>query len=434
LSRYCPPSVLVNDRGEIIHLHGRTGMFLEPPAGQPRMILLDMAREGLKLELASALRQAAADRSDVLRKNVRVKTNGDYTLINLSVVRILEPETIRGLLLVSFLPAPEPPKKTKVSESIEPGRVEELEEELQHNRESLQTTIEELQTSNEELKSTNEELQSTNEELQSTNEEMETSKEEMQSLNEELTTVNNELESKMRALGQVNDDMENLLNSTTIATIFLDNDLNIRRFTAEARNLIHMIETDIGRPIADLASHLIYDGLLQDCAEVLKTLAWKEAEIEADSGSWYQMRILPYRTSDNKIDGLVVTFIEISEARAARRYFQSIVETVREPLVVLDERLEIISCNTAFYETFRTGVEPTAGRQIYEIGNGQWNDPALRQLLEAVLPKDKRFEDFRVETNFPTIGRRIFLLNGRKLERTGHEPGRILLAMEAAKE
>ncbi len=430
LSRFCPPSILCNNLGEIFHIHGRTGDFLEPSAGQPRMNVLEMAREGLELELASALRRAGKE-TDVTRENVRIRKNGGFTTVHLSVTKLLEPEPVRGLYLVSFLPVktPKPKSKTKAAKAVDNDRVKQLEEELQHSKESLQTTIEELQTSNEELKSANEELQSTNEELQSTNEEMETSKEELQSLNEELTTVNNELESKMQSLGEANDDMLNLLNSTSIATVFLDNELKIKRYTEEAKNLINLIPTDIGRPIVDLSSHLLYTTLVSDCQSVLKTLAFREKEVETDFGGWYLMRIGPYRTSENVISGLVITFFEISQTYQQRAFFESIVQTVGEPLVVLDEKLQIVSCNSAFCDTFQNGSQPIENTLIYEIGSGQWNHPELRRLLEKVLPENKQFENLRVEADFPDIGHKTFIINGRQLEQGPGQAAMILLAM-----
>ena len=199
------------------------------------------------------------------------------------------------------------------------GRVPELERELLHTRETLQSTVEELQTSNEELKSTNEELQSTNEELQSANEELETSKEEMQSLNEELQTVNAQLQGKLDDLAHANDDMQNLLNSTGIATIFLDQKLHIKRFTVEATKLVKLIPSDVGRPIGDLASNLQYDHLQEDAAEVLQKLGFKEKEVQTCDGEWRQVRINPYRTTENVIDGLCLTFVNITRLKLAEQ-------------------------------------------------------------------------------------------------------------------
>jgi two-component system CheB/CheR fusion protein len=304
-------------------------------------------------------------------------------------------------------------------------------------RESHQTTLEELETSNEELKSTNEELQSTNEELQSTNEELETSKEEMQSLNEELTTVNAEMQSKVDDLSRANDDMQNLLNSTDIATVFLDNKLNIKRYTEQAKELIMLRPTDVGRPIAELASNLDHNDLPADCHEVLKTLVFKEREVLTKDGSWYLMRIVPYRTAENVIDGLVLTFVDVSQLREAERagemarmYFERIVDTVREPLLVLDGELRAVSANRSFYRTFRTTAKQTEGELVYELGNGQWDIVELRTLLEEILPKNKKFEDYEVEVEIPKLGRRRFVLNARRLEQAEAPDDLILLALE----
>ncbi|MGR8933968.1 MAG: CheR family methyltransferase [Gammaproteobacteria bacterium] len=326
LKKYAPASVIVNDRGDIMYIHGRTGYYLEPASGQAGMNVLDMAREGLRLELATALRQAVTKSIDIQHPNVRVKTNGDYTVIDLTVARIAEPEPIRGLFIVSFRPVGDDNdeksiKAARPMRKAEQTRIKELERELQYTKETLQTTVEELETSNEELKSTNEELQSTNEELQSTNEELETSKEEMQSLNEELITVNAELQSKVEDLSQTNDDMQNLLNSTEIATLFLDDKLHIKRFTKQAKKLVHLIDNDVGRPIADLVNELQYNSLMTDAEAVLQTLVFKEREVQTTGGDWRLMRILPYRTVDNLIDGLVVTFIDINKLKQVEQAY-----------------------------------------------------------------------------------------------------------------
>ena len=301
----------------------------------------------------------------------------------------------------------------------------------------MQSTVEELQTSNEELKSTNEELQSTNEELQSANEELETSKEEMQSLNEELQTVNAQLQGKLDDLAQANDDMQNLLNSTNIATIFLDQKLHIKRFTAEATKLVKLIPSDVGRPIGDLASNLHYDELAADAAEVLRKLGSKEKEVQTRDGEWRQVRIHPYRTTENVIDGLCITFVNIHRLKSAelaiqraRAFAESIVATVRKPLLVLDEKLCVVSANPAFYRAFKTSARDVEHRLIYELGDGQWNMPALRQLLEEILARNASFDDFKVEHDFPGLGARTMLLNARRLTGEPGAPGMILLAFE----
>ncbi|MCA9136613.1 MAG: PAS domain-containing protein [Planctomycetales bacterium] len=443
LSRFTPATIVVNDQGDIIYIHGRTGMYLEPTQGQPRANILLMAREGLQIELASAMRQCVATGVDVVRENVRVRTNGDFTNISLTVAKLSHPESVRGLLMVTLQPtttsAPEPDRKTKrkPTNAAEYERVDQLERELQYLKESHQTTHEELETSNEELKSTNEELQSTNEELQSTNEELETSKEEMQSLNEELTTVNAELQSKIDELTQANDDMQNLLNSTDIATVFLDNDLNIKRFTDQAKTLISLRQSDVGRPIVELTSNLKADNLAGDCRAVLQTLVFKENEVRTNDGGSYLMRIMPYRTGGNVIDGLVLTFVNIKQLRQRKSKdlislpnFENVVETVREPLVILDESLHVVLANRSFYRVFHTTPRQTEGKLVYELGTGQWDVPKLRELLESILPKNSKFEDFEIEADLPRLGKRVFVLNARRFEQPEGVADMILLALE----
>ena len=460
LARFCPAFVVVNDRGDIIHVHGRTGEYLELAEGQARTNVLDMAREGLPHELAAIMRQAATADGEVTRENVRVKTNGDYVYVDLQVAELARvwpksgdfsygppksgdfgyvPETVKGLLMITFRPVPPPDAPTKKKArrgKAASDHAETLERELQYMKESHQTTLEELETSNEELKSTNEELQSTNEEMQSTNEELETSKEEMQSLNEELTTVNTELQSKVDDLSRANDDMQNLLNSTDIATIFLDDDLNIKRFTEQARDIIALRATDVGRPIGELTSKLNCDDLPRDCRQVLDTLVFRETEVETTDGGWYLMRIMPYRTTEKVIDGLVLTFVNIGQLKAAekssemRTYFESIFDTVRQPLLVLDEQWAIVSANRCFHETFRLRPKQVQGIPLIELGEGAWNIPALRELLEDILPQNSSFDSFEVDHEFPKIGRRVFLLNARRLDHNAALSGMILLAME----
>lgn len=315
LDKLVPPSVLVHPNGAVVHIHGRTGAFLEPaPGPQPSATIFEMAREGLRLNLGAALRQACRQVGPVVHQGVRIKSGSEHVLVDLRVEQLSRPEQVRGLLLISFLdhhPSPRAPEAG--AEGLE--RVDELERELSYAKETNQGTIEELETANEELKSINEELQSTNEELQSTNEELETSKEEMQSLNEELQTVNAELHAKVEELSRTTDDMKNLLNGTSIATIFLDDRLRIQRFTEQAKDVIRLIPSDIGRPIGDLVSRLHYDRLAEDATEVLRTLTVKQAEIRGEGDTWYLMRILPYRTTDEVIDGLVVTFVDVTEVK-----------------------------------------------------------------------------------------------------------------------
>lgn len=325
-----PPTLLIRERGEIVHIHGRTGEFLEPAPG-PQMVpnVYNMLRKGLELELAAAVRQAASREHEVIRPGVRVKTNGQGVLVDLRVRRVIEPERFRGLFLVTFDRRRELEEgEGKREEEPPPDRVFELEQQLQYTKESHQGTVEELETTNEELKSTNEELQSTNEELQSTNEELETSKEEMQSLNEEMETVNAELQRKVDELSRANDDMNNLLNAIEIATLFLDNQLHIKRYTIQAQQVIRVRPSDVGRPIQDLTSRLRYQRLVEDAREVLSSLVSKEVDVQAEDGAWFLMRIMPYRTTENLIDGLVITFVDITKVKRLKESEQRLLDVL----------------------------------------------------------------------------------------------------------
>jgi two-component system CheB/CheR fusion protein len=445
-SRYAPAAVVVNGRGEVVHIHGHTGAYLEPPPGPPTHQLIEMAREGLQHDLVLALHQAASKEDEVVRHGLRIRANGGVILVNVTVKRITEPEALDGLFLVTFdmvRTGKTAARKGILAREAAPLKKGEagLMRELELTKQRLQRTIEELQTSNEEQKSTNEELQSTNEELQSTNEELETAKEELQSLNEELVTVNSELQGKLDELSDSNDDLQNLMNSTEVATIFLNNDLRIKRFTSEAKRVSNLMAIDVGRPLSDIVSKLTYDRLVEDAQDVLQTLVVKEREVQVADGSWFFMRILPYRTSKNIIDGLVLTFLDITKMKKAEQFVEavrgvaaSIVETVREPLLVLDDQLRVVSTNQAFYRTFQVTPREVEQQLLYHLCNGAWNIPKLRRLLEEILPKHSSFQDFIVDKTFPHIGRKVLALNGRRLEQETAQPGRILLAMEEMRE
>ncbi len=448
LDFYGPPSVIVNAEGDIIYVNGRTGKYLEPSSGKVNVNVFAMAREGLREELGAAIHNAATRKTAVTQSGVRVKSNGGSSTIKLTVRPLADPADLRGMFMVVFEEVAggqsEAAREEKLTPSGTAAPASEVEDELRRTRERLQATIEEMQAAQEELRTTNEELQSNNEELQSTNEELTSSKEEMQSLNEEMQTVNAELQTKMEALSQSNNDMKNLLNGTEIATIFLDDDLSVKRFTAQATRIVNLVAGDVGRPISHFAMNLKYDRLVQDAKEVLDTLLPKEAQVQTRDGRWYNMRILPYRTADNMIDGVVMTFADITalkqleeslkrqqaELRAARDYAQNIIAAIREPLVVLDDKLRIVSASRAFYRTFQVTPAETEGRLLYEIGQRQWDTPELRQLLTDVLAKNRQFDDFRVEHSFPAIGRKALLLNARRIVPEDQRRNLILLAME----
>jgi two-component system CheB/CheR fusion protein len=450
LANFAPPSVIVNMKGDILYIHGQTGKYLEPPPGQPTVNVLEMARKGLRLELRSALQNAVSNDREVALKNLKVITESGVQPLNLTVKPIRDVEQGEGLFLVTFDDVPPikkaAPDRSKGRSARENRHVTELEQDLRHTRENLQATIEELQASNEELKSTNEEMQSTNEELQSTNEEMETSKEELQSVNEELITVNAELQTKIEQLSRAEGDMKNLLDSINVGSIFLDSEMKIKRFTTDITSVINLIQSDIGRPLGHIVTNLEDVDLVADAKKTLETLRWNEKEVRTRDGRYYLMRSIPYRSMDNVIDGVVVTFTDITQLKkqaeeltklaateTALSYVEAIVETVRDPLVVLDVDLNVVSANRSFYRYFQVSVEEVNGRFLYELGNRQWDIPALRKLLERILSNDEIFENFEVKLDIDKIGRKKILLNARKISHEGIPRPLILLAMEVMK-
>jgi two-component system CheB/CheR fusion protein len=344
LQRYSPAAVLVNDKGDILFISGRTGKYLELPAGKTNMNLFAMAREGLRYELSDAFRKALRQKDPVIRKNIKVGTNGGVQMVDLTVQAIAEPEALRGLVMIVFTDRATPPDtkgpaKAKGSAASH-ARVAALERDHEQTRQELQTTREEMQTSQEEAKSTNEEMQSMNEELQSTNEELTTSKEEMQSMNEELQTLNHELQAKLDTLSQLNNDMKNLLESTEIATVFLDPALHVRLFTAGSNRVFKLIPGDVGRPITDIASELAYPELADHAREVLRTLAVHEQPVAARDGRWFLVRIMPYRTLENMIDGVVITFTDITASKTLEEKLRATQAGMEKHIAEQDVKLE----------------------------------------------------------------------------------------------
>ncbi|HEU5070709.1 MAG TPA: chemotaxis protein CheB [Verrucomicrobiae bacterium] len=319
LQHYAPPAVLVNDSGDIFYVSGRTGKYLEPAAGKANWNIFVMARESLRYELSSAFQKVLRQEEKVELHGLKVETNGGTQCVNVTVQRLNGAGPLHGLVMIVFTDVAAPVADKTPGRPASPparhARLREVEQELLRVRAEARNTHEEMQTSQEEFRSANEELQSTNEELQSTNEELTTSKEEMQSLNEELQTVNTELQAKVDELSRASNDMKNLLDSTDIATLFLDKDLNVRRFTPQATKIIKLIPADVGRPITDLATDLRYPELADDAREVLRKLTAAEKPIGARDGRWFTVRIMPYRTQDDRIDGVVITFTNITASR-----------------------------------------------------------------------------------------------------------------------
>lgn len=368
LQHFSPPAVLVTETGDIIYISGRTGKYLEPAVGKANLNIFAMLRDGLRNEFPTAFRKVLLTKGKEVLHHIKIGTNGSTQTLDVSIQWIDKPESLRGMIMIVFADVHEIySSKTKASrKTMSSIKQSELEKELQHARDEMQSTLEEMQTSQEELKSTNEELQSTNEELQSTNEELTTSKEEMQSLNEELQTVNAELQSKVDDFSRVNNDMKNLLNSTDIATLFLDKELNIRRFTNQTTKIFKLIKSDIGRPFTDQVSDLDYPELADDALEVLRTLVFIQKQIVTKDGRWFSIRIMPYRTFDDRIDGLVITFINISDLKQmevklleAEQTNRMLLDSSADVIIKLSVNLEIMEFNSkaeAFFGKKRMDV------------------------------------------------------------------------------
>ncbi|WP_296485566.1 chemotaxis protein CheB [Rhodoferax sp.] len=335
LQRYAPAAVLVTEQGVTLYFSGKTGKYLELPAGKPTLNLFAMARDGIDQALSEAFHRAMRDKTGVTLKNVKVTSETAVQHVDIVVQPLHEPVALRGLALIVFYDVPKPRHSRAYNRgaglAADATRVEALEQELQHSREEAKSVREEMQTSQEELKSSNEELQSMNEELQSANEELTTSKEEMQSMNEELQTVNYELQAKVADLARASNDMKNLLDSTEIATLFLDEALHVRRFTPQTTRIIKLIPGDMGRPITDIVSELIYPELARDAREVLRTLVFCEKDVPAADDRWFRVRIMPYRTQENRIDGLVITFYDISGRKKLEAELQAMKARLAAP-------------------------------------------------------------------------------------------------------
>ncbi len=439
---FAPPSVITDIKGNILYIHGDTGKYLQPAKGEASLNIIDMARQGLALELRNAIHTASTQKNQVVYRNLQIKVNGEVYGTDCIVRPLADPVATQELLIISFIDnEPVPPDKLvlpKRSSAKGPQkRVEELEQELMYTKENLQSTIEEMQSSNEELKSTNEELQSTNEELQSTNEELETSKEELQSVNEELITVNAELQAKIEQLAGIQNDIKNLMENMNIGTIFLDEKLTIKRFTQEATHVFRLAISDTGRPLADIKSVILNEDLIADSQIVLDSLIPREKQVITVDNEWYLVRMMPYRTLENVIDGVVLTFNNITElhkiaaeAKSTREYAENIVNAIRDPLIILNDDLIVISANESYYRTFHSTKEETEGHRLIELGNIHLDVSQLHDLLGKVVHGETILENTEIEIKSPNTGHRKMLINARKMQGKEGATPLILLAIE----
>jgi two-component system CheB/CheR fusion protein len=444
LNRYAPVGVIINNELEILQFRGQTSPYLQPAPGRASLNLLKMAKEGLRLELRTAIHQARKRDEVVTKDGLEFTDDNQLRQIRLDVIPFKSHAVGERYFLVLFQDIPElgsSVSATASSKSITSKRRKtnqeqensQLRQELGTTKEYLQSIIEEQQATNQDLRAANEEILSSNEELQSTNEELETAKEEIQATNEELNTINDELQRRNAESTQISNDLQNLLSSINIPILMLGGDLRIRRFTPIAEVIFNLIPTDIGRPLSDINHNLNFPDLEEQIVEVISTLNHKAQEVQDQDGHWYDLRIRPYRTIDNKIDGVVVVLVDIDglkrgveQLRASRDYAEAIVDTVRESLLVLNLDLRVIRANRSFYETFRLLPAETEQRQVFEIGNGQWDIPQLRSLLENLLPSETPFQEVEVEHNFEH-GQKIVRFNARRLPQIEDTPMILLL-------
>jgi two-component system, chemotaxis family, CheB/CheR fusion protein len=442
VNRFVPASIVVNDQLEIVQFHGKTGAYLEPPAGQPSFSLAKMAREGLLIDLRAALNTAKKTNATVRKQGVRIQSETGTREVNLEVVPLRGPTAHERFYVVVF--QDEARKSAGLEDKGRTGKTakvarstardtEILKREMNQLREQLRSLIEEHETTTEEFKSAHEEVLSANEELQSTNEELETAKEELQSTNEELTTLNEEMQNRNSELGSANNDLLNLLGHVDIPVVMVSNDLRIRRFTPPAQKLLNLLPGDIGRRLGEIRPNLDVEDLESLAHEAIRRVTPQERQVRTKEGGWQVLHVRPYKTWDNRIEGAVISLQDVDSLKRSldqtREYADTIVETAREPILVLNSSLQVTAANPAFYRTFDVSREETEKRLIYELGNGQWNIPGLRELLEEIVPRNCRVDDFEMSHDFPRLGTRDMLLNARRVELQPGHPF-ILLAIE----
>jgi two-component system, chemotaxis family, CheB/CheR fusion protein len=436
INKYSPPSVLVNGKLQILQFRGPTSAYLEPPTGKATFDVLKMARQGLMLPLRAAINKAKKDNKTARRENVQVDQNGSARVVNVEVIPL---KNLRERCFLILFEDAE--KATRISGALVPGRhrgpaktphpvrlkedsgrIAKLERELAETRDYLQSVLEQHDAANEELQASNEEVQSANEELQSINEELETSKEELESSNEELSTVNEEMATRNIELNRLNSDLVNLQTSTKLAILLLGRDLTIRRFSKQAEKQFNLLAADIGRPLSRIRHNLDLADLEPLVEDVIASIRVQEREVRDQGGRWFSLRVRPYLTVDNKVDGAVLVLVSIDEQKRVeqaiadgRDYAEAVIRTMPDPLILLTADLNVQSANDAFYRTFRLSKTEAVGRSLFELGHGSWNIPELRDRLDDILRRNDFFNDFEVAPNFAAIGQRTVVLNARTL-------------------
>ncbi len=385
----------------------------------------------MKLSLQTAIYRVRKEKKPIREERIRIEFDGQPKDINIEVVPMEIPQYEEPFFIVLFEEAAAiQPQIQKIGESNAELKTADgsdiqimaLMQELESNKREMQTLIEKYEAANEEFRAAMEEAQSSNEELMSTNEELETSKEELQSTNEEMQTLNEELKNRNQEITKIYNDLNNLFNSIEMSVIILDEELKIRNFNPGATKSLNLIPSDLGRPIQDVRFRIDIPDLESMIFDVINNLSTKEKEVQDENKNWYKMQIRPYLTIDKKVEGALLSFVDITEivrinneVKKARDYAQAIVYTIQEPLLVLDLNLRVISANHSFYEKFRVEQVETENRLIYELGENQWDIPELRELLNEILPKQTIIGDYMVDHVFPKIGRKVMLLNAKKL-------------------
>ena len=442
LDRYGPPGVIVDDEFQITQFRGKTGAFLEPAPGDATLSLnlLKMARDGLLHGLQTALYGSRMTDKPVRKEGLRVHSHGQVREVDVQVIPLQMPGESRHYLVL-FEEAAARAEDAETGPAVAPtstedGQLRQLQDELAASREYLQSIIQDLEAANEELQSANEEILSSNEELQSTNEELDTAKEELQSTNEELNTVNEELHGRNDELSRVNSDLVNLLGCVEIAIVIVGADLSIRRFTPMAEKVLNLIPTDIGRPISQIKPNIECPGLEKMITRVIDTVTIQDLNVRDGDGNWYSLRIRPYKNVENKIDGAVLALFDIAsrrnglELRQARDTNRVLLETLRQPVLLLDGHLRVQAANRSFLRHFQQNHEGLLHHGIFDAAGGVWDTLSMRSLLQDLLPRRGHVEDFTLEQVFPGLGRRRLSINASQVE--GFEPSAslVILALE----
>jgi two-component system CheB/CheR fusion protein len=426
LAEYAPPGVIIDDQMNIVQVRGRTAPYLELSPGEPTHNLLKLAREGLIAGLGKAVGTARQTNAVAQEDGFRIEDGGELKDVTIKAIPFRATSSSEErYFLVKFEEAgpnggPRAMHNSTIQNDSESAR---LRRELTATKEYLQSIIEDHA-------STLEELRASNEEAQAGNEELETAQEELESANEELNTLNEELKISNMEFSKVNRDLANLLESISIPLVMVGRDLRIRRFTRAIEPMLNLVASDVGRPITDFQPQVELPDLRRLLLDAMEASNRTPRDVRDSHGRWYSLRILPSAGPDGKADGAVLVLIDVDAAKRGQDFAEAIVQTVREPLVILNQNLQVVKANKTFYETFQSAHDETEGRLIYDLGNGQWNIPKLRELLENILPAHSTFRDFEVTHEFDRVGRKVMLLNASEVFNPNAQMRTILLAIE----